>query len=289
MAAIGTDFNDFFKIPGGPFDPPPPAPKPPEPVRTAPKEVPAWRAPYRRQAPAIEPGSLEEAYQAWQSEPSPKAMAGLLRRAEPVLQKGITSFSADRSPTVKARAKLLAVDAVRRFDPKGKAKLETWLLGNLKGLTRYNQQLSPIRLPERMDYESARLLTASTELSDRLGRPPTDEELSEETGIAVQRMQRIRNAKKPVMAESQLKDEEGSPYLPGVARQSPEAVWAEYVYHDLTPMDKKIYDHMTGRGGHEVKGVSEIARMFRVTPGAISQRAAKIAQKLNAYETQGGV
>jgi hypothetical protein len=62
----------------------------------------------------------------------------------------------------------------------------------------------------------------------------------------------------------------------------------DFVYDDLGPTDKLIMDLTLGRNGRRKVSTAEIAQKLRMTPGAISQRAAKIQAMLDKRHTQGG-
>jgi DNA-directed RNA polymerase specialized sigma subunit len=231
-----------------------------------------------------EQDNLSSAYGEWKQHPGPDAMDGILRAATPAISRGVASFGAD-TPLARSRARILTTEAVKNYDPASGSSLGTWIHSNLRGLTRYVGQLSPVRMPERIRYDLNKLKLAETEMTDELGRPPTDTELADSTGISLRRMAHIRKNDVNTVAESSLTDEEGSPYLPATQYTSPESIWAEYVYHDLSPTDQKIYDGMTGKSGGPAAGVTQLAKELGITAGAVSQRATKIASKLNEFQT----
>jgi hypothetical protein len=74
-----------------------------------------------------------------------------------------------------------------------------------------------------------------------------------------------------------------------VSSKSPEAVWADYVYHDLSDIDKIVFQHRTGYRGAPQLSNQEIARRLRLSPAAVTQRANRLQAKMNALHAQGGV
>jgi DNA-binding Lrp family transcriptional regulator len=52
----------------------------------------------------------------------------------------------------------------------------------------------------------------------------------------------------------------------------------EYVHHDLEPLDQKMLEWRTGIYGKTIKSVNEIAERLKLSPAAVSQRAARIAR-----------
>ena len=75
--------------------------------------------------------------------------------------------------------------------------------------------------------------------------------------------------------------------LPGTEKVSAEDIWLEYVHHDLDPVDKKVLEWKTGLYGKTILSTNEIARRLKITPGAVSQRASKIAMKIEEGRSAG--
>ena len=224
--------------------------------------------------------SLEGAYEFWQKNQSPSNMSELLRSAQPTLSKAISSYAAgDKS--YNARAKRLAIDAFRNYDPKRGTKLTTHLMIRLQPLQReYTQRSSILDVPERVQLDKLRLEQTERALTEELGREPSDAEVSDRTGFSARRLAHIRKFVRRRFAEGQMRTPEGEPVQAVAEEVTPEDVWFEYVHHDLDAVDKKILEWKTGMYDKKVMTTNEIARRLKITPSAVSQRAAKIALKL---------
>ena len=57
-------------------------------------------------------------------------------------------------------------------------------------------------------------------------------------------------------------------------------MWSDYVYYDLDPIDKKIFEWTTGYAGSKIIPKGEVAKKLRITPAAVSLRINKIVKKL---------
>ena len=77
------------------------------------------------------------------------------------------------------------------------------------------------------------------------------------------------------------------PFYPGSAQASPEDVWMEYVHHDAAPIDQKILEWKTGFNGKAIIPTLEIARRLKISPSAVSQRAARLAKRMNELQASG--
>ena len=145
-----------------------------------------------------------------------------------------------------------------------------------------------ISIPEQVGLDFSRLSTTENELRDSLGREPSDDELADSTGLSTRRIRKIRAFKQPISegmtaARSGDSDDETNTEiassLPNYTRHAD--AWLEFVHGDLSPTDQLIMDLTLGRNGKRKTSTQEIAQRLRLSPGAISQRAAKIQQMID--------
>ena len=78
-------------------------------------------------------------------------------------------------------------------------------------------------------------------------------------------------------------DGENDPVAPGVIDNDATA-WNDFVYAGLSPSDQFIMQHTLGLYGNPKLPTGEIARRLRITPGAVSQKAARIQAQLDARD-----
>ena len=109
----------------------------------------------------------------------------------------------------------------------------------------------------------------------------------------MRRIRKIRAFNQPVsegMTTQEVPEEsyggDVASVIPGDHRAAD--AWFDFVYGDLSPTDKLVVDMTLGRNGRRRTSTQEIARKLNITPGAVSQRAAKIQAMLDKRHEYGG-
>lgn len=226
--------------------------------------------------------------QQWQKNQTPEMNTKLLATVQPTIDTALTSYVGQSpSPAMRTRAKLMALKALQNFDPQ-KGNVRTHLLSQMQSLRRLNaQEQNIISIPEQVGLDYQKLTEAERALADRISRDPTDEELADETGLSVRRIGKIRQFHQPLaegttVSENVEEHADGGDLASKIPGQtSAQDAWINFVYGDLTPTNKLIMDMLLGRNGRKRASVQEIAQKLNITPGAVSQRAAKIQALIN--------
>lgn len=231
----------------------------------------------------LEP-EYKDAYESWSDDSTPEGNAAMLLAVDPIIQKGVSMYGGGAGPLIRSRARKLALKGLGTYD-RGRSRLQSHLLNQMQGLRRISQQQhSVIKVPERVLLDSHKLHQHEQELQDKLGRDPSDDELANKAGISLKRIRYVREWQ-PGMTTGQLSaiDPGASPAI-RAAEKTHEA-WLEVVYDSLPPIDKKIMEWSLGMHGREKLSNQEIANKLSRSPGAISQRKAKIQQVIRQEES----
>jgi DNA-directed RNA polymerase specialized sigma subunit len=189
---------------------------------------------------------------------------------------------------VRQRAQILAAQAVKGFMPEKGAQLTTHVYRQLQRLQREAPQLTdPMPMPERVRRDSRDVINAMAEIGAVAGTEISDEQVSELTGIPVSRVTKVRRLMRKGISESAYDEGlgEDDDDTPDVVAQSTEPYdeWVDAVYHDLGEVDRVVMAYRTGYRGNPVLSTTDIAKRLRMSPGAVSQRAAKIQAKLDEF------
>lgn len=201
-----------------------------------------------------------------------------LHSVEPTISSALRTYAPGQEKTLKTRANIMVLDIAKRYKPDKKTHLNTFLMNGLKSLNREaHKRQQPVHIPENVALEQHKLIAASQELMAEKGRPGTVQEMADRTGLSVKRIEKVRKYKSPVSSSTLLSEKGDSLFK---REKDPQDVWAEYVYHDLDPTDKKIYEWSTGYGGSKIMSKGEIAKYLKISAPAVSQRISRIIKKL---------
>ena len=225
--------------------------------------------------------SITDSYRAWQIEPTPERLGGILSALDPVLVQEIQNYPGPK-PVLHVKAKRLALDAVKSYDPNKGANLRTWVTNQLKPLSRFGQAMTAVRPPEVARRRAAEVNRVYEEMHDRMGRYPHDDELSDELGISPAQLARLRSISGAGVSESQFSDTATGDQrdMPALSHSVSTDYAFDAVYMGLDPREKVIMDWKTGRHGKETLTNAEIAARLGVSPAFVSQVSSDIAKRV---------
>jgi len=221
--------------------------------------------------------ALDGTYKRWKQSNSSEDFKKLLDETKNIQSSALKSYGGLGDPFSEGKARILAAEALRSYDPSKGAAINTHLMSQLRRLHRYSDRNSLINIPEDVRYGKNRIYEAERELASELDRDPTDSELADRTGFSLRKLRKYKSYATAPKLESSFVDEEGREYMPGVDAGDDAAI--DYVYFDLPATDRKIMEWRTGYNGAKQLSNNEIAKKLRISPGAVSQRMNSIISK----------
>ena len=217
------------------------------------------------------------AYETWRQDPTPENYQALLDHLKPTVDAALRSH-AGGDESLRLRANIMTGQFLKKFDPK-QAQLNTYLHGQLQGLRRYAQERQRvIHLPENRRADAQQVLKLQAEYRDRYGMDPSVSLVQDQLNMSRQRVLRAEGVSGERPA-SEMQSEKGE--APAASSRTPDEIWADYVYHDLDEVGKKIFEWTTGYNGRDTLSKTEIARRLKVTPAAVSSSISKILRRLD--------
>jgi DNA-directed RNA polymerase specialized sigma subunit len=215
-------------------------------------------------------------WRSWKRSGSQETLSLLLKQFEPMIQAEVNKWAAMLArPVLETEAKLLAVDAFNTFSETGGAALATHVGNSLKKLSRltYTHQ-SLARLPENKRLQYHTYDVGHTTLEDRLGRPPTADELADHLGWSTKA---VINFKREAGHKEYM---ESGPDISGFEIQEHNNM-IDLVHHDLAPVQQQIMEHLTGYRGSPILDNQQIMTKMKMTQGQYSYQKRLIEQAFN--------
>ena len=229
-----------------------------------------------------EPDETETMFRAWKASPNPRTLSPLLTKLNPTIDRAASAYGYKDDPNIKTTAQLHVADALHRFDPKKGAKLETFMFNELKRLRRLGPaQQYAIPMPEQAAYDLRSIQRVEADLASDLGREPLPEELADASGLSTKRITAIKKQYAlPTVTEQSFDPMQGMPGQEAEPEES-ERLWTDAVYGESDPVDKHIMNWSLGLNGQPKRSKTDMAVSLKMSIPAITQRARKIAQRLN--------
>lgn len=216
----------------------------------------------------------------WKATKSSSDLTLLFKRLDPLIQSNVNKYSAAPIPrsALEAEAKKWSLKAFENFNPTMGVKLSTHVSNYLRKLFRYTVQHQNVgRIPEHRALQINSFKVGNTQLHDKLGRPPTNNELADHLAWPIKHVNEMVNSlRQDIAASTGMGDE-------GTDKHSPQMEVIQLGYHSLLPDEQVVFDYTLGMHGKPKLSPGEIAVKMKLSNSKISKLRNSITAKLHGY------
>jgi DNA-directed RNA polymerase specialized sigma subunit len=219
--------------------------------------------------------SPDTLYQSWATNPQETPFLRVVESVQPTINYTLNSLGIADDPYLKNKARVVAADAIKTYDPSSGANLSTWVSQQMMRMRRLKRQAQAVAdVPDRVQVDAYKIHQAEQSFIDKHNREPDMEELSDAVMMPVKRIEKVRNSFRKTPAEGALEGAITS-FETDFERDA-----IDYVYSSADLIDRKIIEMKTGYGGKPAMEPKDIAMRLKLTPTQLSRRSKRLAIKI---------
>ena len=222
----------------------------------------------------------------WNRSKTPENMGRLVDAFQRMIRSHISNLNNRTLPqsALEAEAAIQARKAFETYNPNRGAALSTHVGSRLQKVNRFvydNQSIG--RLPEGQILRSAQYKAVQDRLLEQKGRDATTEELSKELGWSHGMVAKTRRGLEGEVAMSTHPIFEE--LNPDIAPRFEEQTVLKYVYTDLEPEERLVFEHTFGYGGRKPLNTNrEIAVKTRFSESKVRKLKVAIDRQVSAFQ-----
>lgn len=222
----------------------------------------------------------------WQNTGDNQALNGLVTSFTPIAEFSVNKYKNSNIPqaALRAEAKRLLMDGLKTYSPAMGTQLNTHLMNYQKGMYRYVTSYNNVmRIPEHRAQKIGTYIRAKDYLEEQLGRPPSALEVAEETHIPLNDVTKLeRELVKDLVADQA--ESLSAMYSPLAANDQELADTLDFLYYELNPEEKLVYEYMYGQYGKpKIERTADIATKLKWPEYKVQNIKRAMANKLKVF------
>lgn len=231
--------------------------------------------------PSTKLDAIQQDISSWQKQPTADTTARIIQYLKPTINSALRTYAPGAQDTLKIKATGYALNSLKAYDPAKKVSPNTFVFTNLQRLSRIKRdRQNLIHIPQSQIYEKMQLDKAIAKFNDQYDRDPSDQQLADQLHISVKKVQRIMNqTNNSVINDSSAINQTTGQSTFG-RKDITDDDYYDYVYRSVPPTDQLIMQYTKKSMSN-----NKIARKLKLSPGAVSQRKAKIQMMLSQVRT----
>jgi len=223
-------------------------------------------------------------WKTWKKNPTDANTSALLKQVNPLIQRETNKWAGTLArPLLETEGKRLAVQAFKTYDPNRGAALGTHVVNQLQKMSRLsyaNQNVA--RLPENKMLQFHTYHVGHSQLQDNFGRPPTVDEMADHLGWTLPQINKFnKQTGHQELIESVGVDAIGK----DMAQVETSDHMIDFIHHDLPPVQRSMFEHLTGYQGAEQLNNTQIQKKLGLTQGQYSYQKRKLVDTVGDIST----
>jgi DNA-directed RNA polymerase specialized sigma subunit len=225
----------------------------------------------------------QELYRTWKTNPSKENMSKLVQALMPIINREVTRQSGSVATSVlRGTGMEWAIKAIKSYDDSKGVKLSTHVANYVQKIRRVNYTFqNAARLPENLQMEYGNFKVAKDDLSNELGRDPTEVELASRLGWKKHTVANLQKRLYQDVVES------GSTQSTAVTGFNPNGVLLEMVRNSLDPQEVMVFDNQIKEKKDQLSN-TDLAKKLGVNQNRLQYIRRKVVDKARALQVEMG-
>jgi DNA-directed RNA polymerase specialized sigma subunit len=224
-----------------------------------------------------------DAIAAWQKNQDPELLGELLYRFQPAVHYTVAKYKTTGAnpAALRAVANTNVIKAISSYQPGHGTVPTTHVFNYLQKVQRgARESLLSGSVPEQRSIKAATYNTVKQSLIDQYRHEPSAHQMADELGWNLKEVARME---KELGGEVGASKSESDFFGHSTAMEHKDRALADYLYQELPPREKLVYEYTFGAGGKPQLNNKEIADKMGTYEMEITRMKRKMGDKIRSY------